>query len=341
VLATARAWEHGRPGSRADPDLSRIAVGAARRAGEPHLVACALDAFGCAAAQSGRMREAHLLATDRLRIVDALPRHEPLAAVEVIDAYYVAGAAALAAGDLSAALAIGQRTDVGADHPYLGLQVVQALALTGRFPESIARASTMWDNWQRDGSPTRAWLSTHAAAAALAHGMLGEPEHSGVWWTRACELARVDDPADSPFLASAAAFVDARVAIHLGRLTGAAELVDRAHASFGRPWHEGYARATGAELAVVAGLPDAADRLAGAERYGPESAWAAACLSRAHGRLDGDRAALTTAAAGFERIGARAERACTLLLVLDRVDGGRAELRDLGCALPCEPAERI
>ncbi|WP_214405821.1 hypothetical protein [Pseudonocardia lacus] len=199
----------------------------------------------------------------------------------------------------------------------------------------------MWGNWQRDGSPAREWLSPHAAAAALAHGMLGEPEHSRMWRTRACELARVDDPADSAFLAAAAAFVDARVAIHAGLLTEAAELVDRACATFGRPWHEGYARVTGAELAVVAGLPDAAERLAGAERYGPENEWAAACLSRAHGRHDGDPAAITTAAAGFERIGARAERACTLLLLPDRADEGRAELRLLGCALPGEPVERI
>jgi hypothetical protein len=341
VLATARAWEHGRAEARADPDLARVAVSAARRAGEPHLVAGALDAFGCAATQAGRMREAHRLATDRLRIVDALPRHEPLAAIEVIDAYYVAGAAALAVGDLAAALAVGQRVDIGAEHPYLGLQVVQALVLSGRFPEAVARASTMWRNWQRDGSPAREWLSPHAAAAALAHGMLGEPEHARTWRARACELARVDDPADSPVLAAPAAFVDARVAVHTGGSTGAADLVDRAYASFGRPWHEGYARVAGAELAVVAGLPDAADRLAAAERYGPENAWAAACLSRAHGRHDGDPAAIAAAAAGFERIGARAERACTLLLVPGRADEGRAELRALGCALPGGPAAQI
>jgi hypothetical protein len=110
--------------------------------------------------------------------------------------------------------------------------------------------------------------------------------------------------------------------------------VDRAFATFGRPWHEGYARVTGAELAVVAGLPDAADRLAAAERYGPENEWAAACLARARGRHDSDPAALAAAAAGFERIGARAERACTLLLLPERADEGRAELRALGCAVP-------
>ncbi|MEJ3657309.1 LuxR C-terminal-related transcriptional regulator [Actinomycetes bacterium KLBMP 9759] len=341
ALASAWAWQRGADSGSADPSDAQLAVDAARRAGAPHLLAGALDALGFAAAGSGRMREAHRLATERLRIVEQLPEHDPLAAVEVIDAYYVAAVYALCAGDLPAALAIGQRKEITGDHPYLGLQIVQALALSGRFRDAIAQAETMWDNWLRDGSPVREWLAPHAAAAALAHGMLGDVERTEVWRARACELARVEHPADSRFLAASAAFVEARVAIHLGRLEDAAELVERAFAPFRRRWYEGYARVTGAELAVVAGLPDAAQRLVAAERYAPESDWAAACLARARGRHDGDPAALAAAAAGFERIGARAERACTLLLLPDRAEVGRAELEQLGCALPGTGGVRV
>ncbi|WP_170225726.1 LuxR C-terminal-related transcriptional regulator [Pseudonocardia cypriaca] len=335
MLAAARAWERG--ADEVDPDLARMAVDAAQRVGEPHLVAAALDALGIAATRTGRMREAHRIATDRLRIVESLPDHEPSVAVEMVDAHYVAAVYALCAGDLPAALAVGQRpgvTDPLGEHPYLGLQSVQALALSGRFPEAIERATTMWDDWRRNGSPVQEWLSPHAAAAALAHGMLGDLEQFEVWRTRACELARVDDPAASRYLAAFSAFVDARVAIHAGRFADAARLVDRAFAGFRRRWHESYARVTGAELAVAAALPDASDRLAAAAHHGPENDWAAACLARARGRLDGDPAAIAAAAAGFERIGARAERACALVLLPDRADEGRAELRRLGCAVP-------
>ena len=48
------------------------------------------------------------------------------------------------------------------------------------------------------------------------------------------------------------------------------------------------------------------------------NAWAAACLARARGRLHGDRDALAESVTGWERIGARFERACTLLLLADR-----------------------
>jgi hypothetical protein len=42
------------------------------------------------------------------------------------------------------------------------------------------------------------------------------------------------------------------------------------------------------------------------------------------------------AVSGFERIGARFERACTLLLVSGQVDEGRAELSRLGCPIPAD-----
>jgi hypothetical protein len=65
-----------------------------------------------------------------------------------------------------------------------------------------------------------------------------------------------------------------------------------------------------------------------------ENCWAAACLARAEGRLTGDRATLERSVAGWERIDAKFERACTLLLLADRADEGHAQLRALGCQPP-------
>jgi hypothetical protein len=337
ILAAARAWDHGENVEATDLSLAGEAVDAARRTGHVGLLAGALDALVTATAYAGRMRAAREIAVDRLRLVESLPDHEPLVAIEVIDAYYVAAVQTIGVGDLPAALALGrlaEDTNPLGDHPYLGLQVVQALALSGRFHEAIANTTTMWDNWRRDGSPIRGWLSAHTASAALASGMLGDVEGYRLWRSRSCEIARVDDPAQSRYLATFSAFVDARVAIQTGQTTDAARLVERAYATFQRRWYEGYARTAGAELAVIAGLSDARERLAAAEPYGAENDWAAACLARTVGRLTGDAASIAAAVSGFERIGARFERACTLLLLPDRADEGRAELDRLGCPVP-------
>jgi hypothetical protein len=87
-------------------------------------------------------------------------------------------------------------------------------------------------------------------------------------------------------------------------------------------------------VAVVAGLPDAAARLAAAAPAGQENYWAAACLARAAGRLRGDRDAAAESLAGWERIEARFERACTLTPLDVRAREGRAELAALGCPPP-------
>jgi len=75
-------------------------------------------------------------------------------------------------------------------------------------------------------------------------------------------------------------------------------------------------------------------RLSAAAPAGEENYWAASCLARTAGRLHGDRDALQQSLDGWERIDARFERACTLMLLPDRADGGRAELRALGCRPP-------
>ncbi|WBB68243.1 hypothetical protein [Micromonospora sp. WMMD812] len=70
----------------------------------------------------------------------------------------------------------------------------------------------------------------------------------------------------------------------------------------------------------------------------PHGVWAACCLLRAQGRLHHDLDALTEAVDGWHRLGARYERACTLLLIPDRVAEGHAEVRALrvGASAPAD-----
>jgi hypothetical protein len=110
-----------------------------------------------------------------------------------------------------------------------------------------------------------------------------------------------------PHLAPCTAFVDARLAVHHRHLIDAARLVCSAFEEFSQPWYSAYANATGAELAVLADLPDAPKRLAQAERTCVENDWAAACVARARWRLTGDRDAMRGSIKTWERIGARFE----------------------------------
>ncbi|MGH8868778.1 MAG: ATP-binding protein [Actinomycetes bacterium] len=323
LLAAARAWDHG--GRRTDvrQDLATAAVEAARRTGDPVLTAAALDALCTATQNAQRLRETRTHAQERLRLLAPLPQHEPYVAAEIIDGYHVASTAAISVGDLPEALALLERAteDPTGDHPYISLpRRIRAYALTGRFDEAAEQADLLWERWLRAGSPPLEWMSSAFAMAAAAHGLAGDGAYD-LWHSRACEIAGVTDAADSPSLAASAAFAEAVVAIHGAKAThggqaqDAARMVERAFAPFAEQWWAPYARAAGADLAVVAGLPDAGTRLDQAAAAGAENLWAAACLTRAAGRLRDDPAALTEAAEAFARIGAAFEHDRTLRLL--------------------------
>ncbi|MCQ0016711.1 hypothetical protein [Actinomadura madurae] len=288
-----------------------------------------MDALGNALDRAGAFREAHRLAGERLRIATTLPRHDPAAVAEIVDAFHVAPRAALGAGDLPAALALARRSltdDPLGGHPYLqSPRLVRALALTGDFDEALSRAETLWAAWRRDGDPWMPWMTSALALAGMIQGLRGDPADRRRWRERALTVA-----AGSPVVAACLMFADTRVAVHGGRFDDAADQVGRAFAPFSDQRWVGYARVVGAELAVTAGLPDAGDRIIAAEPYAAESAWAAACLARVRGRL-GDHAALADAVEQWDRLGARFERAATLELLPARIDEGHAELAALGC----------
>jgi hypothetical protein len=160
--------------------------------------------------------------------------------------------------------------------------------LTGRFDEAVHEAQVMWDAWQRDSSPRIPWAATAIAAVALVHGLRDDGRFTE-WRGQALRLARTTDAAHSANLNSCMAFVDARVAIHTGRLGNADAQIARAFAPDAEPWWVCYAWAVGAELAVIAGRPDAAQLLEHANRYAADNDWAAAVLTRASGRRTGDQ----------------------------------------------------
>jgi hypothetical protein len=208
------------------------------------------------------------------------------------------------------------------DYPHLSLsKVLPMLVLSGDLRQARRHAPAMWDGWVRAGRPPAVWLPAAARFVALAHGLCGDRTAADLWRERAEEAAGSANTFHDRH-APLAAFVTVRLAVH----TGAATTVDVPAAGPGARYHS-YAVAAAAELAVVAGSPDASERLAAADAGG--NAWAQACLARAAGRLRGDEVALAASVAEWERIGARFERAVTLQLLPDRADEGRAELAAL------------
>ncbi|MEJ3653582.1 LuxR C-terminal-related transcriptional regulator [Actinomycetes bacterium KLBMP 9759] len=320
-LAIAAAWTSGPERMTPDPELATAALDAATAAGDPVVTSAALDAVISAAAHDGRLREANRRSGERLAVQATLDRYQPVAAPEIEDAFHVGAVCAIAAGDLPTAVRIATRVrddDLVGEHPYISASnIVPALVLTGDLDEALRSATTMWDFWERAGRPAAAWMASVVAFAALGHGLRGD--HAGFvrWRTRVAEVANASTASSSRNLAPAASFADARYAVHTGDLADAAGQVQRSFADHSRSHYWPYTLAAGAELAVVAGLPDAAQRVAEAARAAEENDWAAAAVARATGRLTGARDAFQASLDGWDRIGARFERAATHAL-LDR-----------------------
>jgi predicted ATPase/DNA-binding CsgD family transcriptional regulator len=344
LVAAARAWNASGEKRSADPRLSAAALAAARRCGDPVLISGALDAAVSAARAAGRLRDSYRLIRERTTLLDRMPRHDPRTGAEIIDTIHMTADAAVFSGELRAALdaaRLSQSDTIAAGQAHIMIsKLVVPLALQGRFDEALSYASAMWESWQGAGRPASRWIAPAAYAAVLVHGLRGDDAGCREWRARAIALIDSRDPAASRGLAAFAAFADARVALHHGLSDEAcaalADLGVAAHSWYERQHHDfdSFAWAVAAEAAVLAGLADAGRRLGHAAPAGEENRWAAACLARAGGILHGQRVLLEKSVAGWERIGARFERAITLLLLPDRAGEGRAELSVLGCTSP-------
>jgi hypothetical protein len=317
-IAVAEAWAAGPAPLTPDASLAETAAEAARATGDPVLISAGLDAVRTAAMTAGRARDAHRITTQRLTLLATMNPEDPIAAPEIEDTLALACSDAVAAGDLPAAMSVARlilTDDPRSEHDYLTTsKVIPAFVLAGELDLALAYAEAAWEGWQRAGRPLAFWLQTTVHFVALACGLRGDRSGVTRWRARAAEVAGIPNVFQVR-LSPLGAFVDARVAVELRDYTDAAALVARADAQLTQGRYLSYARAAAAELAVVAKLPDAAAILSAAEPAGEQNDWAAACLTRAKGRLLGDVAALESSLAQWTRLGAAFERASTLRLL--------------------------
>ncbi|MEU7863313.1 AAA family ATPase [Nonomuraea sp. NPDC049141] len=319
----------GGDGDWADPAPVAAAVEAARATGDPVLVSAALDIATLASLQSERRRHACRITGRRLSLLESLPRHAPAACPEIVDTFRMAFYGFLGVGDLPAALTVARQAvddDLVGGSYLAAAHLITPLVLTGRFDEALSLETMVWEGWQREGRPFGPQLGPAVGALALAHGLRGDSDAAQLWRSRAL------NPPDRQQYARFTAFADARLALHHGRFEKVAELIDSALVGNPTAATAPYRAAIVAELAVVADLPAAADRLAATSA--DENDWAAACLARARGRLYEDHGQFRIALAIWERIDARFERACTLLLLPGRADEGMHRLAELACVPP-------
>ncbi|WP_336207148.1 ATP-binding protein [Nonomuraea sp. LPB2021202275-12-8] len=329
AAADAPALAADGDGEWADPAPVAAAVRAARVTGDPVLVSAALDTAAFAALYAGRRRHARRVAGERLSLLESLPRHAPDACPEIVDIFRMALYSSLGVGDLPAALDVARQAmddDLVGGSYLAAAQLITPLVLAGRFDEALTLETAVWEGWQRVGRPFGAQLSAPVGALSLAHGLRGDNDASQLWRFRAL------NPPDRQRYGHFMAFADVRLALHHGRFDNAAELVETALIGRSTSATAPYREAVAAELAVAAGLPGAADRLTATSPG--ENDWATACLSRARGRLHEDEGELHTAVAVWERIDARFERACTLLLLPTRADEGIREMAEMACMPP-------
>jgi hypothetical protein len=330
-VAAAVAWNGTAARTAADPDLAEVALQAARRTGDPVLIAGALDAVASAALDSGEWVRAAHLTQERIDLLKVFARHDPRAGGEILDILHMAGEAGLAIGDLPASLAAARMAEsdpIGQGLAHLAAShVLLPLALQGRFDDAAIEADKMRHAWEVAGQPTAGWMAPAAYGAYLVFRLRGQDAEAADWQRLARRLKL------APFARGFEPFVEARASLHLGPLDDAVAVV-RALPKDRLGSYDPYARVIAAEVGVVAGLEEVEELIAAASESAQDHLWGIACLARLHARRTGDQADVLAAMAAWDAIDAPFERACTLALLPDRASEAAADLAALGCPPP-------
>ncbi|MCF6467228.1 ATPase [Nonomuraea sp. MG754425] len=338
VLADAFGAVQGPPGNAVPDTIERAerAVELARRTGDPLAESAALDALTCAHVWAGDTFATAALSRRRITLLSSLPV-SPAGTQELIDALGMVAEAGLGTGDVPGARRWARQL---ADHPSLAevghRAPLMVAALAGDVEEVLAGSVRLLDAWRRAGSPARAYLGPAVAAVALSHGLRDDHDAQREWQQILDQLGTLPERTYGY-----GAVYDAILLLHRGQ---AHEALERTAPDTRQVWkwvtwiwHHWYV-ALRTEAAVLAGSPDARDRLAEARTAVAGNPVAGALVERAGALLDGDREALLATADAFDAAGCRYQAARTLVLAGgDHARRGAATLADLALA-PMAPA---
>ena len=323
-LAAARALAGDDPGARArcavveafaapddEPGTAAVterAIELARESGDPVAESAALDQLTGLRLARGRARAALESALRRTALLAGPP--VPDQGFELSDAYGMATESAIAAGDLRQAR---QAAETLRDLPsqrevaHTGAaRLIVVTVLSGDWAEAIALGELFRESWERAGRPRIPSLRRVAAALGAVHGARGDAAARAVWRDVEAGVGSAEPrPRDQRSVES---FFAALEALHLDRPADAVAVLHRPPEEFRgwfeliwRPWYA----ALRAEAAVLAELPDAAERIGRARPFTTDNIVAAAVVDRAAALAAGDTDGVLAAA---ERLDAAACR---------------------------------
>lgn len=312
VEAAIRVADAGRQDDRPRSIAQALrAVEHARLVGDTLLVDAALDQVCAAQLEAGELEQARGTVRTRLATMTTVPV-DAASGMDHADVNLMAAHVALASGLLTE----GRRhADVLGSLPFLreepqiGLaRRLELCALAGRFADVVADAEVFRTSWEHAGRPVVNNFAPSSYAVAMVLGVLGDEDGRAAWTTVTRQLSREPDACDDPAHVWPAV-LDAVVLLHRGD-------PDRALARLPfppdemplrRPWHQRlwlpwYAALWG-EAGVLAGVPDASDRLVRAAATARGNEVALLVLDRAARQANGSTDGVLGLAERFDVLG--------------------------------------
>ncbi|MBF6321896.1 LuxR C-terminal-related transcriptional regulator [Nocardia cyriacigeorgica] len=305
------------------------AVDLAHRTADPLAESAALDTLAGVQSWAGDTFGAAATTLRRMAVLESTPR-TPAATHELIEALGEATEASLGAGDLPGARRWARQL---ADHPLLaevGHRATSWLlvsdALAGDVEQVRTHSVRFLDSWQRAGSPARSLLGPAMAGVAMIHDLRDDQDAYAEW----AEYARRVDTTPVRTHGYGAVF-DALAMLHHGQPAQASQRMAAAPDEVWRwvtwIWLHWYV-ALRAEAAVLAGSPEASDRIAEARNIVAGNPIAEALVERAEALLAGDPQRTLVTAVTFDAAGCGYQAARSRILAGD--DRGAAAIGDLG-----------
>jgi predicted ATPase/DNA-binding CsgD family transcriptional regulator len=341
VLTDAFGAAQGPPDNAVPQTLARAerAVELARLTGDPLAESAALDALTGALSWAGDTFATAATAQRRITLLSSTP-NTPAATHELIGALGEATQTSLGVGNLPGAHRWARQL---ADHPSLAevghhatswLLVVDALA--GNVDEVLTGGTRFLDAWQRAGRPTKSGLGPAVAAVVMVHGLRDDHDARREW--RAI-LDEFGTPQAHTY--GYGAVFDAILLLHNGQAPEALERMgpepDEVWKWVTWIWLHWYV-ALHTEASVLAGRPDARDRLTAARTLTTGNPVANAIVERAEALLDGDQERLLATADTFDAAGCRYQSVRTMVLAGgDHAARAAAALADLSLAPMASP----
>ena len=287
------SWSNGHHEEMAEPADEALEL--ARRTGDALLLSSALDAASAARWGEGRYAEGAAMNRERIEFLAQEPPSR-LVEVERGDAINMLSKALIRSGNVREALRWDERNarETLASAPHIAAaRVIEPMYLLGEWDKAIASGIAMRESWYAEGRPPFAGFASDFAAVAAILGLRGDEAAYRDWYALATEVA------GSSYQRPGVRMLAAEVALHLGDLERAAELIDDRSPGF---WWRDPVLARRAEVFALLGRGDAREALELAGKRQTDDRFAAALRLRAEAILGDDEARMREALAIFDEI---------------------------------------